>query len=128
MVIIVNKMDDQSVNWDKSRWDEIQNGLLPFLKASGYTENDLFWVPISGLTGQNITEPVEKSICSWYDGPTMIDILDKLPIEERNPNGPLRVPVLDKMKDQGMVAHGKVESGTVRLGDKVALAPTGNPA
>lgn len=101
---------------------------MPFLKASGYTEDDLFWVPISGLTGQNITEAPAKTTCAWYSGPTLIDILDALPIEERNPNGPLRVPVLDKMKDQGMVAHGKVESGTVRLGDKVALAPTGNPA
>ena len=41
----------------------------------------------------------------------------------RDPDGPLRIPVLDKMKEQKMVIHGKIESGTVNLGDKLALAP-----
>lgn len=49
LVIIVNKMDD--CNWSKARWDEIQEGLIPFLKATGYSEEDCIWVPIAGITG-----------------------------------------------------------------------------
>lgn len=55
--------------------------MTPFLKALGYQDSDLFWVPISGLTGANIVESVDRSVCSWYDGPTLLDILDNMPIE-----------------------------------------------
>ena len=57
-----------------------------------------------------------------------MDILDKLPVEARDPNGPLRMPILDKVKEQGVVAHGKIESGTIRVGDKIMVSPSGYPA
>lgn len=69
-------MDEATVSWKKQRWDDIRSSLTPFLNGCGYTENDLFWVPISGLTGQNIVEPVSSSICNWYTGPTLLEILD----------------------------------------------------
>ena len=57
LIVIVNKMDD--CKWSKARYEEIQGGLTPFLKATGYEDNDIIWIPISGLTGANIAEPVE---------------------------------------------------------------------
>ena len=45
-------MDD--CKWSKSRYDEIHDGLLPFLKNTGYKEEDLYFVPIAGITGENI--------------------------------------------------------------------------
>ena len=85
-------------------------------------------MPISGLTGENLKEKVSKTVCPWYDGPTLIEALDGLVVEKRNPSGPVRIPVLDKMRDQGVVAHGKIESGTVTVGDKIMLFPSGLPA
>lgn len=102
--------------------------MTPFLKALGYMDEDLFWVPISGLTGANIVEPVEKSTCNWFNGPTLLDILDNMPIEPRNCEAPVRVPVLDKMKEGNRsIVFGKVEQGTVRLGDRLALSPNNFP-
>jgi len=50
-------------------------------------------------------------------------------LDERFPEGELRIPILDKMKEtKDTVVFGKVECGTVRLGDKLALAPYGHPA
>ena len=57
-----------------------------------------------------------------------MNILDTLELEKRYPEAPLRIPILDKMKDPALVAHGKVENGTIRLGDKLAVAPSGVPA
>ena len=54
-----------------------------------------------------------------------MSILDQLPAENRNTNGPLRIPILDKMKDSGVIAHGKIESGTVTVGDKIMISPSG---
>lgn len=65
IVVVVNKMDDHSVGWSETRWKEIQTNLLPFLNKSGYKDSDVFFVPISGLTGDNILNPVGDK-CSWY--------------------------------------------------------------
>jgi peptide chain release factor subunit 3 len=81
-------------------------------------------VPISGLTGTNlVSREGVKEVSPWYDGPCFIEILDNMPLEVRDPNGPLRIPVLDKVKDRGIIIHGKVVQGTVRVGDKLALSP-----
>ena len=121
-------MDEATVSWKKSRWDQIQSSLTPFLSQCGYKESDIYWVPISGLTGANIVESVSNTICSWYSGPTLLEILDNMPIEPRNAEAPLRIPILDKMKDSNRtVVFGKVEQGTVRLGDRLAVSPHNSP-
>ena len=81
LVIIVNKMDEGTVKWNQARWDEIVSGITPFLLATGYSEKDVVFVPISGLTGQNIDKPLESSVCDWYKGPCLLEVLDQLPIE-----------------------------------------------
>jgi len=67
-------MDD--CKWAKSRFDEIKAGLTPFLIATGYKDSDLLWVPIAGLTGENIMEKTDK--CAWYKGPSLMELLDTI--------------------------------------------------
>jgi translation elongation factor EF-1alpha len=55
-------------------------------------------------------------------------ILDELPVEKRDATGFLRIPVLDKQKEQGVTAHGKIEQGTIHVGDKIMMSPSGYPA
>jgi peptide chain release factor subunit 3 len=125
LVVAVNKMDEPSVKWSKERFNEIQSNLTPFISGCGYDpEKDVIYVPISGLTGDNIKEPAPKTVCNWYSGPTLLEILDSLETPPRDPEGPLRIPVLDKMKDRGTVMFGKIESGTVKLGDQLSLMPS----
>lgn len=126
LVVIVNKMDD--CRWQKARYTEIREGLEPFLAATGYGEKSIVWVPIAGLQGHNIAEPVPKATCNWYNGPTLMQILDELALDERHAKGPLRIPIIDKMKDPALICHGKVENGSVALGDKLAVMPSGAPA
>lgn len=54
-----------------------------------------------------------------------MDILDKVDLGFRDAKGPLRIPIIDKMKDKDLIIHGKVENGTVNLGDKLSLMPSG---
>jgi peptide chain release factor subunit 3 len=123
LVVIVNKMDDPSVNWSKDRFDEIQDRIIPFLKECGYnTERDVLFCPISGLKGDNIKD--RKTTADWWTGPTLIDTLDHMKFEDRDKDAPLRMPVLDKMRDRGAIVFGKVESGTLRHGDKLCLMPS----
>jgi peptide chain release factor subunit 3 len=108
LIIAINKMDEPTVKWGKDRYTEIQNALTPFIKVSGFdTEKDISWVPISGLNGDNLKDPIGKNVCNWYNGKSLIDILDGLELPSRDPNGPIRIPILDKMKDRGVVIFGK---------------------
>lgn len=117
-------MDEPTVKWSEARWNEIREGVTPFLFATGFREDQVHWVPISGLSGDNLKDRVSSEVCPWYHGPSLVELVDSLPLEERFPNGPLRVPVLDKMNDAGMrTMFGKVESGTLNLGDKCFISP-----
>mmetsp|Transcript_12714 Transcript_12714/g.12563 ORF Transcript_12714/g.12563 Transcript_12714/m.12563 type:complete len:118 (-) Transcript_12714:1040-1393(-) len=110
LVVVVNKMDESSVKWSKDRYKEIQEALSPFIQNCGYNlQTDVQWVPVSGLTGANIKDPVPTTTCNWYNGPSLIDIIDNLALPHRDPNGPIRIPILDKMKDRGVVVFGKIE-------------------
>lgn len=125
LVVVVNKMDEPSVKWSKDRYNEICTNLKPFFLSCGYDpEKDCVFIPVSGLNGENIKEPINKNVCNWYSGAPLLEVLDNLEIPPRDPNGPLRIPVLDKMRDRGIVIFGKVESGTVNLGDKLSIMPS----
>lgn len=55
LVVIVNKMDEETVQWSQERYNDIVNGATPFLiEQCGYKKEDLIFIPISGLTGHNI--------------------------------------------------------------------------
>lgn len=130
LVILVNKMDDKSaVNkegcWDKARFDAIESKMTPFLKTWGYNvKNDVNFVPVSGLTGANIRDRVSREVCPWYEGGSFMELLDEFPPLKRTPEGELRIPIVARYKDMGAVCIlGKIESGTIKTGDKLVMMP-----
>ena len=55
--------------------------------------------------------------------------LEFVPTKERDRKGPLKIPIIDKKEDGGVViAQGKIESGIPRIGDKIFISPSGHPA
>jgi peptide chain release factor subunit 3 len=122
LIVVVNKMDEDSVKWDEARFNEIVDGVTPFLvDQCGFKRQNVTFIPISGLTGDNID--VVGSRSPWYKGPSLLQALDETELPKRDPYAPLRIPILDKMKERGIVAFGKVESGTVRIGSKLTVMP-----
>lgn len=68
IVIVINKMDDPTVLWDKGRYDEIREKLTPFVKAAGFNpKTDVTFIPVSAYTGINLKDRPSKSICPWYE-------------------------------------------------------------
>ncbi|WJX15180.1 hypothetical protein P8452_05358 [Trifolium repens] len=124
LLVVVNKMDDPTVNWSKERYDEIESKMIPFLKQSGYNvKKDVSFLPISGLMGLNLKTRLDKSHCSWWDGPCLFEALDSIEVPMGDPKSPFRMPIIDKFKDMGTVVMGKVESGTIRDGDSLLIMP-----
>ena len=128
LVVVVNKMDDPTVKWEKARFDEIQKKLRPFLKSQGYkVKKEVLWVPISALTGANVLDPVDRAECPWIDEldtkTPLLETLNILEISGRDPAGPVCVPVMDRYSERGTVVLGKVERGTLRIGQKLVVSP-----
>ncbi|XP_071713425.1 uncharacterized protein [Rutidosis leptorrhynchoides] len=124
LLVVVNKMDDPTVNWSKQRYDEIESKMVPFLKSSRYNvKKDIQFLPVSGLDGTNFQTRVKKSVCPWWNGQCLFEALDMIDVPLRDPNGPFRMPIFDKFKDLGTVVMGKVESGSVREGNSLLIMP-----
>lgn len=124
IIIAVNKMDDYEPAWSKERYDMIVDKISTFLKSLGFPKSDIYAVPISGLSGANIKDKVDPSVCPWYSGESLIGILDTMPPIPRQKDAPLRMPILDKYKDMGALnLTGKIESGRLRVGQQAMLVP-----
>jgi len=124
VIVVINKMDDHTVNWDKARYEEIKEKLTPFVRGAGFhIKTDVSWLPVSAYTGANLKERVSKSVCSWWDGPSLLEHLDNIPMVDRKMKSPVMIPISEKYKDMGTIAVGKLESGHVRKGDSLLLMP-----
>ncbi|XP_039227643.1 eukaryotic peptide chain release factor GTP-binding subunit ERF3A isoform X2 [Drosophila yakuba] len=124
LVVLVNKMDDPTVNWDQTRYNECKDKILPYLKKLGFNPaKDLTFMPCSGLSGYGLKEQISETLCPWYRGPAFIPFIDELPSLNRKSDGPFIMPIVDKYKDMGTVVMGKVESGTARKGQNLLVMP-----
>lgn len=68
LIVVVNKMDDPTVEWAKSRYDEIKDKTSPFIRSAGFNlKTDVSFIPVSAYTGANLKDEVPKSVCSWWE-------------------------------------------------------------
>ena len=125
LIVMVNKMDEDSVKWSKERYDEIVKQLKPFIHKCGFDiEKNVKWVPISGLTGENLCIPLDKHKCDWYEGPDLIQLMDTIELPKRDEKASVRVSILDRYKENNVYIMGKLESGTIKYGDTYTLMPS----
>lgn len=126
IVIAINKMDDPTVNWSKERYDEVKNELSDFLKRIGFKVDKLPFVPTSAWLGDNVVKKSENM--PWYDGPTLYEALDQTFVVPPKPvDKPLRVPIQDvySITGVGTVPVGRVETGVLKVGDRIVFMPPG---
>ncbi|KAI9826590.1 MAG: translation termination factor GTPase eRF3 [Thelocarpon impressellum] len=124
LVVVVNKMDDPTVEWSKERYDECTTKLKSFLKGTGYDpKTDLTFMPISAQTTIGIRDRVPKSLAPWFDGPSLLEYLDEMKTLERKINAPFMMPINGKYRDMGTLVEGKIESGVVKKGATFVMMP-----
>ena len=129
LIVVVNKMDDPSVQWAQERFVEVETKLTPFLKSCGYnTKKDVTYIPISGLLGHGMKDRVPSSFAPWWDGPSLFECLDSLEPQDRDPAAPFRMPLIDKYREDGKtIVMGKTEAGMVRRNDTLLVMPNRTP-
>ena len=123
LIVCINKMDDNSVKYSETRYENIKSELSDYLKKIGFNMKTVPFIPISGWNGDNLIEKSTNTI--WYKGPTVIEALDMVTPPVRPLEKPLRLPIQSvyKIKGFGTVPSGRVESGVLKIGMTVEIAP-----
>ncbi len=121
IIVACNKMDLNK--YAQAGFDKAKTDALALLKSVGYKVEAVQVVPIASYPGDNV---VKKSTnMAWYTGPTLLESLDKLSPPEKPTNLPLRMPLQDvyNIKGIGVVPVGRVETGIMKVGDKIIVTP-----
>ena len=119
VIVVMNKMD--LVGYKQERYEQVKKELLKFLDTIKIKPT--FVIPISAKQGDFIVKRADK--LSWFKGPTVLEALDTFKIKEAPENKPLRFPVQDVYKYDRRIVAGRIESGKIKIGDKIKILPSG---
>ena len=127
IVFAVNKLD--AVGEPQAAFDAVRESLQAFAREAGLDALAGI-VPVSALRGDNVTQPLAAS---WFDGPTLLQLLEQLPTAQETADGALLLPVQYVAREHG-TGHqprtfwGRIAQGRVRVGDAVQVVPSGQRA
>ena len=111
------------VKYDEARFNKVKAEVSTLLKSVGYQPDKIQFIPEAALLGENVVN--KSNNLSWYKGPTLLASLDNLNPPEKPINLPLRLPLQDvyNITGIGVVPVGRVETGIMKVGDKVIVVP-----
>jgi bifunctional enzyme CysN/CysC len=124
VVVCVNKMD--LVGYSQDHFKKIESEYRAFLEGIGAVSPRAF-VPVAAVAGENLA--LRGKATPWYDGPTLLELLDDLPKAPSKTEQPLRMPLqavykFTKHGDDRRIFAGRIEAGRVAVGDKVVFSPS----
>jgi sulfate adenylyltransferase subunit 1 len=126
VIIAVNKMD--LVGYDVETFSSIRSEFENFARyaaaESGHTA-ELHFIPVSALLGANVVRASEET--PWYDGPSLLELLESLPTATHREAAAFRLPVQRVIRPhQGFRGFaGQIASGAIHVGDGVTVLPSG---
>ncbi|MBZ0272710.1 GTP-binding protein [bacterium] len=120
IIVAINKLD--RLEFSQKAFAQVSSEVKTFLHSVGLVAS--YMIPMSAKTGDNIASRTDKA--PWYSGPTFVEALDAFLPVIVDQRAPLRLPIQDIYKWDGKRIYvGRVESGTIRVGEEVTIAPTG---
>jgi len=128
VIVAVNKMD--LVDYDRSVYERIVAEYAKFAESLGL--KDITAIPLSALAGDNVVERSDNM--AWYQGPTLIELLESLSVYDESHAAPFRFPVQLVARHNGHEANdfrgymGRIESGRVAVGDRLLVQPSNQEA
>ncbi len=118
IAVVINKMDLEK--YDKGRFANLSHDIHKLLQTLELQA--MYIIPVSAQEGDNIAKQSQNM--KWYEGPTTLQALDNFKTKESDSSKPLRFAVQDVYKYDKRIVVGRVESGTLKKGQKVVILPT----
>lgn len=121
LAILVNKMD--VVDYSEDKYKKVVEDVSAIIKQAGYKPDEVPFLAGSALMGDGIAKKSDKM--TWYKGPTVLEQIDKFPAPEKPTGLPMRMPIQDvyDITGIGTVPVGKIETGIMKVGQKVIVLP-----
>ena len=125
LLVAVNKMD--LVNYSDAVFATIREAFAEY--AARLRFRDVIYIPISALNGDMVVDRGHNM--PWYDGPTLLDLLDNIEIDHDVNLEDFRFPVQWVCRPGSSEYHdfrgymGRIESGEVKVGDPITVLPSG---
>lgn len=124
IVVCVNKMD--LVDRNQTHFEKIETEYRGFLASIG-SASPMNFIPVSAVNGENLANRSDKM--AWYKGPTLLESLDTFQKAPPKSDRAFRMPVQAVYKfvsegDDRRIVAGRIESGRVKVGDKVVFHPS----
>jgi sulfate adenylyltransferase subunit 1 len=121
IILAVNKMD--LIGYDAEKFVQIVQDYYDFAAPLGFAS--ITALPISALNGDNIIEKSQNT--PWYEGPTLMQYLETVQVEEERGDLPFRLPVqwVNRPNLDFRGFCGTIAAGTIRPGDELRVASSG---
>ena len=118
--VVVNKMD--LIDYSEEKFNKIQDDFNEFL--SNLNIYPIKYIPMSAYHGENVVTKSKEM--AWYKGEPVVKEIDLIPKDKNMEEKPLRFPIQDVYKfDNRRIIAGKIESGSLNVGDEILILPTG---
>ena len=130
IVFAVNKLD--AVADPHQAFEAVSVALRAFAEQAGIAVAGI--VPVSALRGDNVTQVLDTGWDAWYQGPTLLQLLESLPASQERTEGDLLIPVQYVAREgegtgnQPRTLWGRIAHGSVKAGDDVQIFPSGERA
>ncbi len=130
IVFAVNKLD--AVADPRQAFEAVSVALRAFAEQAGIAVAGI--VPVSALRGDNVTQVLDTGWDAWYQGPTLLQLLESLPASQERTEGDLLIPVQYVAREgegtgnQPRTLWGRIAHGSVKAGDDVQIFPSGERA
>ena len=127
IVVAVNKMD--LVDYSEEKFNAIKEEFKKIVANSDYKDQNITFVPVSALKGDNVVESGSKNT-PWYTGPSILDHLESLNGQDVYDKGEARFPVQTVIRPMNNDFHdfrgyaGKLYGNELAVGDEITVLPS----
>ena len=126
VIVAINKMD--LVDYSEEVYNKIKADFQALNEKSAYKEQNVSYIPLSALTGDNVVDTLGKM--PWYTGQTILQHLEGLESKDIYDNGKARFPVQTVIRPKTEEYHdfrgyaGKLYGNNIKVGDAVTVLPS----
>jgi len=123
LIVAVNKMDISGVDYSEDRYKAVVEEVKKHATQAGWDASKVAFLPIASLPGDNVAKKTDKM--AWWTGDTLLQAIDKFEVPQKPTDLPLRLPLQDvyNITGIGVVPVGRIETGIMKIGDKVIAVP-----
>ncbi len=124
VIVAINKMDLVDFTEEVYRKIAGEYGII----AQTLGLKNVYYIPISARDGDNVVTASART--PWYTGPTLLQLLETLPLKEGRTQLPLRFPVQYVIRPQSAdfpdyrAYAGRIAGGSIKVGDEVTILPS----